>query len=117
MHDLGIYIAIRAINEYANSALPNAPLRPDPPKRRTLRRLIAAAARYVYGMRPSTASARTVGRIPSVRRPADRPAPGDWPGRGTWQAPSTNPTSTPSANADPSPLSSPGAKSTVDVPS
>ena len=91
MHDLGIYIAIRAINEYANSALPNAPIRPDPAKRRTLRRLIHAAKRLHQGIGASTSPGRTVGRTPAVRRQADKPAPGDWPGR-AWQAtPATQP--------------------------
>jgi hypothetical protein len=36
-------LAIQATNELANSALPNAPVRPDPPKRQTVGRLIQAA--------------------------------------------------------------------------
>jgi hypothetical protein len=111
---LGPYIAIHAVNEYANSALPNAPIRADPPKRRTLHRLIHAAMRHVQGSRASTPSARTVGRTPSVRRPADKPAPGDWPGR-SWQAPPANPTSTPPAHADPCRSTSPSARSTADI--
>jgi hypothetical protein len=52
MNDFAILIAIRANNEYANSALPDAPVRPDPPRRRTLRRLIAVARRVHGGESP-----------------------------------------------------------------
>ncbi len=49
MQELGAFIAIRAINELANSALPDAPVRPDPPRRRPLHRLINAARRPFQG--------------------------------------------------------------------
>src|SRR6266516_6320903 len=84
---LGAYIAIRAINEFANSALPNAPVRPDPPKRR---RVLRAIVRLFVGTRASIPAGRTVGRTPGVRRAADNPEPGDWPGR-LWQTPPARP--------------------------
>ena len=113
---LGAYIAIRAINEYANSALPNAPVRPDEPQRRTLRRLFFAAARLARGTRASVPAGRIVGRTPPVRRPADKPSPGVWPGP-EWQAAPGNKASRRPTPIDPGSSISANATSTADLAS
>ncbi|GAA1630896.1 hypothetical protein GCM10009744_18760 [Kribbella alba] len=86
---IGAFLAVQATNELANSALPDAPVRPDPPKRRPGRRLIDAAARIVQGIRASAPAGRSVGRVLAVRRGAGRPAADDGPGR-VWESPETS---------------------------
>lgn len=86
---IGAFLAVQATNELANSALPDAPVRPDPPKRQPGRQLIGAAARIVQGVRASAPAGRTVGRVPAALRGADRPAADDGPGR-IWQSPETS---------------------------
>jgi hypothetical protein len=56
MEALVAYLARTAMNEYANSALPNAPVRPDPPRRRPVRRVIQTISRRVQGTAQRTRS-------------------------------------------------------------